>query len=112
MKTVSLKRTAADRAEQQKEMTAEYKPPEYDYGTCLSLDGDMLKKLGMDASKLKAGDKFNLVGAAYVKAISLSDREGSKARTSVELQVTDMGVSAQADVKSLASKMYPDMKDD
>lgn len=111
MKTVSLKRTAADRAEEQKEMTAEYKPPEYDYGTCLSLDGEMCKKLGIDASKIKAGDKFNVVGSAYIKAISLSDREGGKARTTVELQITDLGVAAQADVKSLASKMYPDTED-
>ena len=109
MKPVSLKRTAADRAEEKKEMTAEYKPPEYDYGTCLSLDQDMLKKLGLDVSKLAVGDKFNIAGAASVKAVSMSDREGGKARTSLELQITDLGVEKQQSVKKLASSMYPGM---
>ena len=112
MKPVSLKKTAADRAEDQREMTADFKPPEYGYGTCLSLDNDLLKKLGLDVSKLSVGDKFNLVGSASVKAVSSSEREGGKARMSLELQVTDLGLERQADVKKLAKEMYPDMGDE
>lgn len=109
MKTVSLKKTAADRAEEKKEMTAEYKPPEYDYGTCIDLDGDLAKRLGIDATKVKVGEKMNLTGQAVIKAVSISDREGGKARTRVELQITDLGVEAVSD-KTPGEVMYPSMK--
>lgn len=110
MKTVSLKKSPADRAEEVREMKAEYKPPEYDYGTCLSLDSDLCKKLGLDATKIKVGEKFNITGQAMIKAVSMSDRDGGKAQTRVELQVTDLGVEAVSE-KTAAKTMYPDMAD-
>lgn len=104
MKPVSLKVSAEERAEQQKAMTADYKAPEYGWGTSLHLEGAVLKKLGLDVSKLKAGQKLCIEGCAEVQSLTVSDGEGGK-RESVSLQITELAAEPEGS-KSLAASMY------
>lgn len=108
MKTVSLKRSPA---EAKKESVVEYKPPAYGYGTCLNLDGETMKKLGLDA-KIDPGTKVNIVGSAEVVGVSMRKTAGGEDYQSLDLQITDLGVSPQQSTKKLASTLYPDMKDE
>lgn len=109
MKTVSLKLSPKEK----KDEVAEFAPskgPEYPYGTCLHLDGDEMKKLGIDVTQAKAGTAFNITGQAKLVGFSMRQREGGKEYSSVELQITDLGVEAVGE-KTAAKTMYPDMKE-
>lgn len=105
MKTVSLKLSPKEK----KEEIAEFKPkaPEYPWGSCIRLDKDEMKKLGIDLTDAKDGATFKLEGKAKIVGFSMSKREGGESYASVELQITDLGLEAAA--KDLATGMYPDM---
>lgn len=107
MKTASLKRSPA---QAKKDEAVEYKPPEYSYGTCLSLDADMMKRLGL-SSGLKAGTVLNIVGRAEIKRVTSSKSANGDDQSSMELQITDLGCEAQQTTKKLAATMYPGMSD-
>ena len=105
MKPVSLKQSPKKAKE-----AVEYKPPEYNYGTCLSLDGDLIDKLGLSIA-LDPGTKFNLVGTAEVVGVSARKNSSGEDYKSLELQVTTLAVDRQGDAKDLAKSMYPEMKE-
>lgn len=108
MKPVSLKRTPK---EAKKLDTIEYKPPEYGYGTCLNLDGDMMDKLGLSIA-VDPGTKFNISGTAEVVGISARKNASGEDYKSLDLQITTLAVDKQGKPEKLAGSMYPDMKSD
>lgn len=68
----------------------------YPYGLCISLDQDVLKKLGLDGDLPQIGEILNFNAIAKVTAASTNeseDTDGKKTSTCrVELQITDMGI--------------------
>lgn len=104
MKTVSLKLSPKEK----KEELAEYKPkaPEYPWGSCIRLDKDEMKKLGIDLSDAAEGATFTMAGKCKIVGYSMSKREGGEDYASVELQITDLGLEAEGG-DDLASSMYP-----
>lgn len=104
MKLASMKLTPKEKKEVKADM--EYKPPEYGYGTQLSLDGDQLAALGMSASET-VGTVFNIAGEAKVVGTNTRQRENGESYSCVELQITSLGAEKQADAAELAKSMYP-----
>lgn len=103
---VSLKLTPKAKKEQNE--LAEYKPPEYGYGTQISLEDDQLKKLGL-SSDMKVGTELEIKGKVTVKGLQKSAGEHGE-HESLQLQITDMDIVSgdddDADDKGLAKKMY------
>ena len=91
--------------------TADSKPsvPEYPYGCCISLDDDVLEKLGLAGDMPAAGEMIHFCAVAKVTNASMSERidsEGNKQSCCrVELQIIQMGVPG-ADGESRAAKWY------
>lgn len=84
---------------------------EYDYGLCLSLGDDSLKKLDVDFDSVEVGETYHLFILAKVTAKSRNDNEGGM-RDRVELQITHMGAESEdkeneeSEKKPLRKKMY------
>ena len=90
---VSLKKSA----EQKKKEKANMSGPvmagtgdEYDYGTRLQLNKDLLERLGIKELP-KVGDKFSVEAVAEVVSVSQNSGKDSENRE-VSLQLTDMKV--------------------
>ena len=83
--------------------------PEYPYGCCISLDDDVLEKLGLAGDMPSAGEMIHLCAVAKVTNASMSERidsEGNKQSCSrIELQIIQMGVPG-ADGESRPAKWY------
>lgn len=91
MKLVSMKITKQEKAEEKKAETL--KQPDYSWGLRLSLDDECMGKLGLDASKMTAGESVSLTAKAKVVSTSVNASEGKK-HQGVELQITDMALES------------------
>lgn len=104
MQLVSLKRSKADKAEDQAESVgiASQDQPDYPYGTSLCLDEDELAKLGIDATPA-AGTPVALQGMGTVTGVREEQVDG-KVRRHVDIQITDLALSLTG--RSMAERMY------
>jgi hypothetical protein len=88
---VSLKRTPSEKKE---EMPSEYTPPDYGYGTRLSLNEDDMAKLGIERGTI--GDTMMLNAKVRVCGYSEGSHETHSHKT-LELQITDAALAPAAD---------------
>lgn len=102
-KMISMARTPAEaKKEVEKYMGDAPSPvasvPTYPYGLCVSLDEEILAKLGMSGDMPEVGEVMQFTAMAKVTSASMSEREksdGTKEQCCrIELQITDMGVPA------------------
>ncbi len=79
---------------------------DYPWGLRLSLDGDALKKLGIELPKV--GDLMALGGMAKVVGVSTRESEGGESHSHVDLQITDLGLEASnaTPPKTAADTLY------
>ena len=91
---VSMKRSAADKAEEKSGTPMEATAPDYPWGLCITIDGDELAKLGIELPKV--GQKFHL----DAMAVCTMARQEANASTSGDaseykccsLQITDLSI--------------------
>lgn len=90
IKLISLKRSKEDkRGDKMATAPAEAIAPDYPWGTCLHLEQDELKKLGI--KKLpEVGAELEIQARVKVTRVTQSAVEGSDEEQSVSLQITDM----------------------
>lgn len=92
----SPKEIKDERSEAKASMAPASEPsvPIYPYGMCLSMDEEVLKKLGLDGDLPDVGEMIHIAGMA--KVTSVSEREevqpdgSKKACCRVELQITHL----------------------
>lgn len=105
MAGVSLKMTPAEAKAEGYGSPAEIKPPEYPWGTVLTLTDEQVKALwpkGLPSTETK----LTLDVSAYVKRVSV-DEQGGEKRVSVDLQLTDIATETDADSDlSAADRLY------
>lgn len=90
-KMVNMKRTAAERKENNSPM--KMGEDDYPYGLSIRLDHHSLKKLGMHEGKLpKVGSKIKIHAHAHVKSTSESSDGGGKPNRHMELELRHIGV--------------------
>ena len=91
-KLASMKRTPEDMRKDMGE-PAEITSiaPDYPYGLCIHLDKDELDKLGMKDLP-KVGTEMPISAIVKVTRVSQSAVEGADEQTSIDLQITDMGI--------------------
>lgn len=79
---------------------------EYPWGLRISLDGDALKKLGIELPKV--GEMLALGGLAKVCGVSTREHEGGEMHSNIDLQITDLGLepSGATPPKTAAETMY------
>lgn len=103
MKLVSLK-SESDAAE-----CSPCPPAAYGYGTCIYLNNDQCKALGITKS-LAAGTQVKITATAIVvRSTQEVERDGDDAGPdiSLDLQITDMGVEVGKLRRDAASVLYP-----
>lgn len=91
-KMVSMKRVEQDKGDMMTNAPVEAMAPDYPYGLCLHLDRDEIKKLGMKELP-KIGTEMPITGIVKVTRVSQSAVEGSDEESSIDLQITDLGIS-------------------
>lgn len=94
MKLKSLKTTAAERKAREKESCKPCGPgstDSYPYGTCIRLDKDALKKLGLNLASFKAKGRVSVTAVGYVKSIRFHEGE-SYDSNELEIQLTELGI--------------------
>ncbi len=77
----------------------------YPYGTVVTLDGDVVGKLG--ASGLEAGEEVSVEAVAVVKTVNVRNIDDKENSVSITLQLTDMSLSEPRKATSLATRLYP-----
>lgn len=79
---------------------------DYPWGLRISLNGDALKKLGIDLPKV--GDMMTIGGMAKVCGVSTREAEGGESYSNVDLQITDFGMEASdaTPPKTAAETLY------
>ncbi len=75
--------------------------PQFEYGTRLTLSGDLLDRLGLSVGDFTIGQEIKVAGSGKVVSVSSSEYEGSKSQ-SVSIQIEDIGVEP----KSIASAEF------
>lgn len=102
-KLIDMKLSAREKKDALPSPMSAYKGPDYPYELRITLDEDALKRLRIDPSKLKVGDKLEVVGVSEVHAIS-QNRHASihgdgKTRENqrLELQMTRINVCMPGD---------------
>lgn len=86
-----------------------YEEPKYPYGLCLSLDNEMMTKLGI-TDLLPVGTVVTITAKAKVTRASASEELDGGARKSMELQITDMETTTGARSDGdMAKALYPGM---
>ena len=65
--------------------------PDYPYGLCIHMDKDELDKLGI-SDLPKVGTEMMLEVKVKVTRVSQSAMEGADEQTSVDFQITDIGI--------------------
>ena len=91
-KLVSMKRAEQDKGDGMANAPFEAMAPDYPYGLCLHLDRDEIKKLGMKDLP-KVGTEMPISAIVKVTRVSQSAVEGSDEESSIDLQITDLGIS-------------------
>lgn len=104
MKLVDMKLST----EEAKEMAGGVAPeaedlPRYSYGTCLYLNDELLKKLGVKDLP-PVGTKFVLMAEAEVTGTSSRQNLKGDAESHVDIQITSMGMENPS--KSQAEALY------
>jgi hypothetical protein len=86
---------------------AQPEPPQYPWGTRLTLDDEVLKKLGLDKLP-EVGAELVVYGMAKAVAVRSDATEHGGSR-SVELQITDLSVKpkGQDQPRSAEQVLYP-----
>lgn len=96
-KMVSMKRSASDmRGDKMMNAPMEATAPDYPYGLCIHMDKDELDKLGITELP-KIGTEMMFECKVKVTRVSQSASEaanGSDEYTSVDFQITDIGIEA------------------
>lgn len=94
MKMVSMMRTASDkRGDKMSNAPIEATQPDYPYGLVLHLEKDEIDKLGMKQLP-GIGTEMPMHVLLRVTRVSQSAAEGADEQTSVDLQITDIGIGA------------------
>jgi hypothetical protein len=101
MKLVDLKRTPKEKKEEAKEYTSPASPgnvPDYSYGTCLSLDEDLVAKLLGDELP-EVGAEFEITARGKVTSVRQSASEKTGDYKGVEIQITQAAFEPADDKK-------------
>ena len=105
---VSLKMTKAEaKAEGYGQaVPGESKPPEYPWGTCLTLTDEAVRALFPNGLP-KVGDKVALDCMGEIRSTNEVKQDGGASRVSVEIQLTDAEIEEDEDEQpSTASRIY------
>lgn len=86
-----MKMTASEKKSMEPSV-AEYRPPDYPYGLRISLDGEALKKLGIDM--LDVGQQVTVHGVGVVVACSMNAGMHGEQK-SVDIQLQQIGIEAE-----------------
>lgn len=100
-----MKMTASEKKSMEPSV-AEYRPPDYPYGLRVSLDGEALKKLGIDM--LAVGQQVTVQGIGVVVACSMNSGMHGEQK-SVDIQLQQFGVEAD-EKEEKTTKVKPDRK--
>lgn len=92
MKLIDMKRTAAELKSKNEPSYIGSREP-YPYGLSLSLDADMLKKLGI-TDLPDAGAEYHIKAIGKVTSVSQNASEKDKS-SNVSLQITSLAVSSE-----------------
>lgn len=101
MKDMSMSKAEAEKA--CSVMSPEKDKPKYPYGLCLHLDNETLKKLGYQ-NLPDIGTKVKIEAVGEVKSISASDSQEGGSHKSVDIQITEMEVSAGGEKNEKAAE--------
>ena len=89
---------SAEEKKKYAEPTIASEQQQYPYGLSISLDQDVLDKLGM--SKLPdVGDKMMLHAKVEICSVSQSESQGGGKNSHVQMQITDMAIGGASDDK-------------
>lgn len=75
----------------------------YGYGTCISLEEEHVKQLGI--GNLQAGTKVRIVAFGVIESVRVDVGEGEGKNMSIQL--TDMEATQASTSDGAAQKMYP-----
>ena len=91
MRTADLAMTKRERKEYYSFPKSEL-GPEYPHDSCLTLDRDNLKELGLRASNLpEAGTEVTISGRGFVKSVQVEVGDEDEDSIQLEIQITDFG---------------------
>jgi hypothetical protein len=80
------------------EKSSEDKGPSYPYGLRLDFSTEIIKKLNIDISQLRVGDKVHIEAEGEVVRVSVSeDQYDKQIRQNLDIQITDLGVDIGGD---------------
>ena len=101
---IDLKRTSADKKENESMLSSEVEAEDYAWGLQLDLQSDELEKLGVD--KLSVGDEFEITAMVRVKSFSENDSDEGGKNKSAGLLIKAIAMPDKS--KSTAEKLYGD----
>jgi hypothetical protein len=88
-KLTDLARTPAEmKAKNSPEMVGSSSREKYGYGTCITLDAEALKKLGIDELP-EVGDEYHIMAVGKVTSVSKNASENNES-TRLEIQLTHL----------------------
>lgn len=88
---VSMKLSKKDRDARMGEVASSSPDmPAYPWGLSVTLDDDVLEKLGLGLGDFTVGNSMTLIAKVDVTACSSNETKGQDARVSVSLQITDL----------------------
>lgn len=79
---------------------------EYGWGTSIRLEGDIVKRLGLEG--VSAGDKVTLQAVGFIQSVSLNDDSERGKRMEVSIQLTDMATGKQLSETPASDVLYGD----
>lgn len=105
MNLKSMKLSKSDREQETKAVESMIERPAYPYGLCLRLDNQTLEKLEIGELP-DVGSKMTILAKVEVSSTSQHDVAGGKPNRTLELQITDLALGADLDVKDHAGTLY------
>lgn len=90
----SLKLSKEDAKKRSEPAPYQSEGPRYPYGTCIRLEKEALKKMGLKLRDFKAKDGVRVEAVGYVKSIRTAEGE-TYDNTELEIQLTKLGVEQQ-----------------
>lgn len=100
---VSMKLSKKDTDAKMEPSSLATEKPSYPWGLSLSLDSDVLKKLGLASDDFTAGSSMALIAKVDVTRVSSEEVEGQESRDSVSLQITALCLEDGASTASKAA---------
>lgn len=101
---VSLKMSKAEAKAEGYGSPAELKPPEYPWGTRITLVDEVAHALFPKMPTV--GGTVAIEGKAMIASVNIVQQEGGKSRVSIELQLTDLECEDPGEDEGVASKLY------